>query len=173
VLAFTRTYEDETLLVIVNFSKFSQAAEIDLAAFNGAVPMEMISRNKFPAVKADNPYFFTLSPHSFYWFILNTNKPEVKETHALPGLVLKQWDNILESRNFELLETTILRAYLQDVKWFNSAGKTVYSLRIQECEMLHYDNSSALLLLLESSYERGLPEIYQLCKCRKWCEADC
>jgi maltose alpha-D-glucosyltransferase/alpha-amylase len=162
VLAFTRTYQDETLLVVVNFSKFSQAAEIDLAEFKGAVPMEMISRNLFPAVKADNPYFFTLSPHSFYWFILNANKPELKEAHGLPGLVLKQWGDILESRNLELLESNILRAYLQDVKWCNPGDRTVYSLRIQECEMLQLDSTPALLTLLELSYERGLPEIYQL-----------
>ncbi len=30
VLAFTRTYEDETLLIVVNLSKYAQPAEIDL-----------------------------------------------------------------------------------------------------------------------------------------------
>src|SRR5919107_1430091 len=43
VLAFTRSYEDETLLIIANLSKYSQPAEIDLSAFKGYTPAEAFS----------------------------------------------------------------------------------------------------------------------------------
>ena len=57
VLAFTRSYKDEHLLVIVNLSKYSQPSEIDLKEFSGRIPVEVFSKNHFPAVK-DQPYFF-------------------------------------------------------------------------------------------------------------------
>ncbi|MDQ6608347.1 MAG: maltose alpha-D-glucosyltransferase, partial [Bacteroidota bacterium] len=51
ILAFSRTYEDETLLVVVNLSKYPQPAEIDLKEFKGYTPVEMFSKNPFPAIK--------------------------------------------------------------------------------------------------------------------------
>ena len=65
ILAFTRSYGDETLLVIVNLSKYSQAAEVDLYEFAGYVPVEVFSRNKFPIIREESPYFFTLGSHAY------------------------------------------------------------------------------------------------------------
>ena len=49
VLAFLRRTEDETILVVVNLSRFAQPVELDLAKFSGCIPMEVFSRNRFPA----------------------------------------------------------------------------------------------------------------------------
>ena len=38
VLAFTRTYETQTILVVVNLSRFSQAVDLDLSHWTGWVP---------------------------------------------------------------------------------------------------------------------------------------
>ena len=162
VLAFTRTYQDETVLVIVNFSKFSQAAEIDLEGYEGSVPMEVISRNEFPVIKESAPYFFTLSPHSFYWFSLKPNKAELKDKAALPSLALEDWDEMLENKNQEVLEQSILRAYLPGTSWLSSGGRMIYSIRIQESEILKFPGLAVTMLLLEVNYESRLPEIYQL-----------
>src|SRR6476660_7160210 len=70
ILAFTRTYQNETLLVVVNLSKYSQSSEIPLYHFSGYVPVEVFSKNRFPSIKEASPYFFTLGPHSFLWFEL-------------------------------------------------------------------------------------------------------
>ncbi len=59
VLAFLRRHEDETILVVVNLSRFSQAAEIDLSRFAGCSLMEVFSQNYFPAIK-ESPYLITL-----------------------------------------------------------------------------------------------------------------
>src|ERR1700735_3597833 len=61
VLAFTRTYEDETLLIVVNLSKFSQAAELELLSYKGFVPVDVFSSNRFPVIREDGMYFFTLA----------------------------------------------------------------------------------------------------------------
>jgi maltose alpha-D-glucosyltransferase/alpha-amylase len=69
VLAFLREYRDETILVVANLSERSQPVELDLAAFRGAIPMELLGDTRFPPV-IDRPYFLSLGPHGFYWFRL-------------------------------------------------------------------------------------------------------
>src|ERR1700719_3794613 len=50
VLAFLRRYENETILVVVNLSRFAQVVELDLARFSGCRPIEGFSRNPFPII---------------------------------------------------------------------------------------------------------------------------
>jgi hypothetical protein len=69
VLAFLRRHENETILVVANLSRFSQAAEIDLSRFAGCAPMEVFSRNIFPTIRKAR-YLLTIGPHGHFWFIL-------------------------------------------------------------------------------------------------------
>src|SRR5579864_5673527 len=69
VLAYLLRHDKEVLLVVANLSRFVQAVELDLSAFKQLVPVELFGRSEFPAITA-NPYFFSLGPHSFYWFSL-------------------------------------------------------------------------------------------------------
>src|ERR1051326_3619003 len=72
VLAFLRRVEDEAVLVVVNLSRFAQPAELNLAKYSGCVPMEVFSRNRFPAIRKSR-YPLTLGPHAYYWFILQSS----------------------------------------------------------------------------------------------------
>ena len=69
VLAYLRTYEDETILCVNNLSRFVQPARINLQRYIGMVPVEMIGNIRFPPI-TENPYLFALGPHNFYWFRL-------------------------------------------------------------------------------------------------------
>jgi maltose alpha-D-glucosyltransferase/alpha-amylase len=69
VLAYVRSYDQETILCVVNLSRFVQACELDLSAYQGYRPVELIGETSFPAI-GELPYFITLGPHSFYWFRL-------------------------------------------------------------------------------------------------------
>src|SRR5207253_5088547 len=71
VLAFLRRTEDETILVVVNLSQFAQPLELDLAKFAGCIPMEVFSRNRFPAIRRSR-YPLTLRPYTHYWFVLQS-----------------------------------------------------------------------------------------------------
>jgi maltose alpha-D-glucosyltransferase/alpha-amylase len=73
VLAFVRRYEDECLLVVANLSRFAQYVELDLSAYAGLIPVEMLGRTAFPAVGSGS-YFLTLGPHAFYWFSLEPKR---------------------------------------------------------------------------------------------------
>ena len=69
VLAYFRRLEDDALLIVVNLSAAPQPVELDLAAFAGAVPTEMLGGTTFPPI-GKGPYFLSLGPHGFYWFRL-------------------------------------------------------------------------------------------------------
>ncbi|HEX9987946.1 MAG TPA: maltose alpha-D-glucosyltransferase [Chloroflexia bacterium] len=70
VLAYTRQYQGQHVLIINNLSRYVQPVELDLSHYKGAVPVEMIGKTPFPAI-GDLPYFITLAPHGFYWFRLD------------------------------------------------------------------------------------------------------
>ncbi len=69
VLPYVRKYGDETLLCVVNLSRFVQYAELDLSAFDGWQPVELMGETRFPSI-GELSYFLTLGPHAFYWFRL-------------------------------------------------------------------------------------------------------
>ncbi|MFY0522593.1 maltose alpha-D-glucosyltransferase [Archangium gephyra] len=74
VLAFTREYEGQTILIICNLSRFSQPAVLDLREFEGQVPVELIGETPFPRISA-MPYQITLGPFMFLWFRLEKLAP--------------------------------------------------------------------------------------------------
>ena len=69
VLAYIRRYEHETILCVVNLSRFVQYVELDLSEFMGWQPIELIGETRFPTI-GELPYFLTFGPHAFYWFRL-------------------------------------------------------------------------------------------------------
>ena len=72
ILSYILRHEQETILVVANFSRFAQPVELDLSAFKQMVPIELFGRMKFPAI-TEAPYLLTLGPHNFYWFSLEQN----------------------------------------------------------------------------------------------------
>jgi len=162
VLSFTRTYEEETLLIVVNLSKFSQAAEVDLQAYKGYVPVDVFSKNRFPVIKDDGAYFFTLAPYSFQWFVLEKAHPEMDEDKPLPGLILRQWEALMEGSALRQLESNILPRYLQKVKWFTGKDRSLFQTSIAGFMKVPFDSRPAFWLLLEIAEQNGTSGLYQL-----------
>jgi maltose alpha-D-glucosyltransferase/alpha-amylase len=162
VLCFTRSYEDETLLVVVNLSRYTQPAALDLSTYSGYQPVELFSKNKFPLIKADEHYFLTLSPHNCQWFLLEKTETEMSHAASMPELVLEKWGGPLSERTAMELETRVLPAYMQGMRWFGGKARTMESLRISDEALVPLEDGSAILLLLEVIYTEGLPEWYQL-----------
>ncbi|MGQ0548648.1 MAG: maltose alpha-D-glucosyltransferase [Armatimonadota bacterium] len=69
-VAYVREYAGQVVLIVNNLSRFAQPAELDLRAYQGMVPVELIGNNSFPRI-GERPYFVTLSPHAFLWFRLD------------------------------------------------------------------------------------------------------
>ena len=64
-----RRHGDDTILCVANLSRTVQPVELDLARFQGMIPVEMLGLTEFPRI-GELPYFVTLSGYGFYWFRL-------------------------------------------------------------------------------------------------------
>ena len=69
VLAYVRRHGADTILCVANLSRSVQPVELDLGAFEGFIPVEMLGYTDFPVI-GQPPYFLTLGPYGFYWFEL-------------------------------------------------------------------------------------------------------
>jgi maltose alpha-D-glucosyltransferase / alpha-amylase len=164
VLVFTRQYLDETILVVINLSRFSQVVEVDLSKFAGHVPVEAFSYNRFPIIK-DSPYVLTMGFHDYYWFFLEKEKEAVAQGTELvfPELgVKKSWVNVLDSRMRGRLEEDVLPSYVTGCRWFGGKARTLQRIRIVDTIPLDREHEGALIALLEVSYNEGASEGYLL-----------
>ncbi len=73
VLAYLREHDGVTVLCVANLSRFAQYVELDLRAYDGRVPVELIGRVSFPPI-GQLPYLLTMGPHGFYWFELTHDR---------------------------------------------------------------------------------------------------
>ena len=135
VLAFLRRFENETILVVVNLSRFSQAVELDLSRFAGCVLMEVFSQNYFPAIRKA-PYVITLGPHAHFWFAFQsqaakraTKKRVVPAIEAEPNL-----STLLHNDQRARLEREILPGYLRTCRWFGAKARSIREMRIIEAD---------------------------------------
>ena len=68
VLAYLRR-GPEQILCVANLSRFAQPVELDLRAFAGFRPVEMMGYTEFPVI-GDHPYTLSLAPYGYFWFEL-------------------------------------------------------------------------------------------------------
>jgi maltose alpha-D-glucosyltransferase/alpha-amylase len=164
VLAFLRRYEDETILVVVNLSRFAQSAELDLSRFAGYVPMEVFSRNPFRPIRKSR-YVITLGPHAYYWFALHAptdgrRTPRKKEVPLITGSM--ELETLLSNGQRITIEGEILPKYLQTCRWFGSKARTFRHLKVVEQVEMSEAANSAQLWFVEVSYLDGPTETYAL-----------
>ncbi|WP_299754370.1 maltose alpha-D-glucosyltransferase [uncultured Pontibacter sp.] len=163
VLAFVREYEDETILVIANLSRFPEAVELDLHEYKGYVPMEVFSKNKFPSIK-DDAYLFTIGGHGYYWMELRPQEvvQESEKDQARPAMKMGSLKQPLDSRILRELESRVLPQYIWQRRWFGGKARTLQRMQILQSIPLPLSKGGAALLFVEVSYNEGLPEVYQL-----------
>jgi maltose alpha-D-glucosyltransferase/alpha-amylase len=163
VLAFTRTYQGEHILVVANLSRFVQTVELDLTAFKGTTPVEIFGRVEFPAID-DRPYFLSISPYAFYWFSLTAKPSEIqpaKPQAELPTLVVNsKWQNIFAQRDLKVRLEALLPDYLSTCAWFNPQTRIIQGVQIAEAIAFPYKNTEARIVWLQIDYIQGDPETY-------------
>jgi maltose alpha-D-glucosyltransferase/alpha-amylase len=161
VLAFTRRYRDQIILVVVNLSRFSQVAELELSAFAGFIPQEVFSRNEFPPIKK-TPYVLTLGPHNHFWFLLRKEKAILVKRESVPLQVKNDFKEVFQGELKERLEEDILIPYLKTCRWFGGKGRKARSLKILEAAPFLKKPYPLYYLIVEVSYNEGFPEMYFL-----------
>ena len=166
ILSYILRHQQETLLVVVNLSRFMQPVALDLAVFRGCVPVELFGRVEFPVV-TDNPYFLTLSPHAFCWFSLESKTAASGGAGApgheakLPALtVADDWISVSLAQNRAPLEAALL-------EWLrHRAGSAARPEPLRAHRSGNPspspDSDTALYILLQVDYIQGDPDLYAL-----------
>ncbi|GGJ86153.1 maltose alpha-D-glucosyltransferase [Pseudomonas matsuisoli] len=142
ILAYLREYttptgEQETILCVANVSRVAQAAELELSAYAGMVPVEMVGGSAFPPI-GQLSYLLTLQPYGFYWFLLasETQMPSwhhepvesMPEFHTL--VVKRSADELLEGSSRQTLENIALPTYLPKRRWYAAKSGVIDNVRL-------------------------------------------
>jgi maltose alpha-D-glucosyltransferase/alpha-amylase len=159
ILAFTRTFEEEIILIVINLSSFPQATEIDLTKYKGYVLHELFHYNAFPPVK-DGMYTFTLSPHGYFWLSLQPSQGLLKLTQEdpPPSIVLEDnWKSILQEPFRQELEKKALPRFLKNARWFRLKSAAIQSISITSSFLV---DSSYLCIVSVRYHEYNQAETY-------------
>jgi maltose alpha-D-glucosyltransferase / alpha-amylase len=147
ILAFLREFEaegvEETVLCVSNLSRAAQAVEIDLAQFEGRMPVDLLSGTVFPPI-GKLSYLLTLPQHAFYWFSLakDTAMPawRVPPSEPLPELVTLVMRNeigeLLSPEPKRIIEQEILGPYLARRRWFAAKDRKTRSIGIARADII-------------------------------------
>jgi maltose alpha-D-glucosyltransferase/alpha-amylase len=168
ILAFVRRHQDECILVVANLSRFVQAVDLDLSAFDGSVPVELFGRTAFPTI-GEQPYFLSLGPHAFYWFALEPQRVEAPLAITAPEspvptlAVAGSWHSTFRGKGKAALEA-VLPYYLKARRWFGGKARTIRSVDILEAipVVQARRRPQFYAALLKVHYFEGEPETYVL-----------
>ena len=175
ILAYLREHDDgdgntDVILCVANLGRTPQPVELNLAEFEGRVPVELIGRTEFPRI-GDLPYLLTLPGHEFYWFEMTENDAEPEwrtesETAELPLLVMAAgWQSLfvehrtgaqralaeqLRGRFVELLPD-----FLENQRWFAAKGVPIAGVELERLHVWEHAGGSWLLAWLDVSFAPG------------------
>jgi len=161
ILAFTRSYEDEKVLVIINLSRYSQQAEMDLSEYAGYIPTEVFSRNEFSVIGKE-PYIFPLQFKNYFWFELIKKEEEeltgVEPTDSKLILSAKDWNQLRVATKNEL--QNLLMNYMHKSRWFRGKAKRIKSVKIKDIIPLTEEQLKSYIFIIETNYVEGKNEQY-------------
>ena len=93
---------------------------------------EVVGRTEFPPI-GELPYFFTLGPHSFYWFRLEPPAESIaRGTSCTDGVcqapllsIEENWTGTLEGAFRHVLENEVLPVWMPRQRWFRAKTRTI------------------------------------------------
>jgi len=169
VLVYVRRYQEDVSLFVANLSRNVQPAEVDLSAFEGMVPIEMLGKVEFPKI-GKLPYFLTLGPHAFYWFQLQKVTAPVTPPHVAPAPEKKEdyitiaiqggWEALFQDQTRERLEKEILANYLPRQRWYGEKSLKMDRIEIIDWAMVKTDSPVGFLCWVKTHYENGRADLY-------------
>jgi maltose alpha-D-glucosyltransferase/alpha-amylase len=167
ILAFTRQYQDEAILVVANLSHSAQQGRLDLSAFKESSPVELFGRSEFAPI-GDDQYHVTLGPYGFYWFSLEPKRVEALRQRTLPSetvapmptIVLDETE-LVEKDNWPIVEEVLLN-YVPGRRWFRGKARRIQSLELEDVVPFDLADTSAYLFLARMDYFEGESEVYTI-----------
>ena len=163
VLAFTRTYKEETMLILINLSRFLQVAELELKDYVGYTPEEVFSHNKLPVIR-EAPVVVTLGPFDCLWLLLSDGKKQEVLPFLKPLVIEEKRSVELDEPIFQQrLEEQILPHYLPSRRWFGSKTRKISRISIYDhvgLNTLETKAQAAEIFLIEVFYLEGPSDLF-------------
>jgi maltose alpha-D-glucosyltransferase/alpha-amylase len=166
ILAYISEHDDDVILSVFNLSRAAQPVELDLSAFKGRVPVEMLGRTSFPPI-GELPYLLTLASYGFYWFKL-TNEVDMPSWHQeavglqdRPVLVLFDgWTSLFKERVMPWrigfadrlrlqFEGDTLPRHIEAQRWYASKGSAITRAEVADYAIWDSEGQSWMLPLLD------------------------
>ncbi len=167
VLAFTRHFEGETVLVVANLSRYAQTVILDLHEHRGAVPVELFGGSEFPAI-VEGGYHLTLGPYGFYWFSLQPQHHDVlgggPEPEDLPVVsAADDWRQLFPARGRG--RSPLARAwppFFARNRWYAGRTRSLRTTEILDAVPVAVGRGkpAAFITLVQVEYADGEPETY-------------
>ncbi|HRC62239.1 MAG TPA: putative maltokinase, partial [Dehalococcoidia bacterium] len=161
ILAYLRHHEGEVVLVVANLSRFVQPVSLDLGAYAGCQPIEVIGGGVFPVI-TEQPYFLSLGPHGFYWFdLVPQSEPIVITSEPSGGVEVTvdgDWDSLFRGEALRALEEEVLPNALPPRRWFGGKDRAIASVRVADAIPLTAGAAPSWLALADVTFEGGAPE---------------
>ncbi len=190
ILAYLRELDrddgtHETVLCLANLSRFAQPVSLDLSAYEGMEPVEMLGYVPFPTITRE-PYSLSLAPYSFLWLELQParlsaepvatsalhaeddfSQSPAEEAFALDVLT-RGWPAFLASHGLGVLEDA-LPAWLPRQRWFGAKSRGIHKARVLDWAELpiatdesNAGNGHSALFFIQVEYADGPNDLYQL-----------
>ncbi len=166
ILAYVSEHDGDVLLSVFNLSRAAQPVELDLAAYKGRVPVEMLGRTSFPPI-GELPYLLTLPSHGFYWFRLAEEAPmpvwhqESVGLRDRPVLVMFDgWTSLFKDqvmpwrigfadRLRQQFERDTLPPHIQAQRWYGYKSSIISRAQVRDHAIFEADGKRWMLPLLE------------------------
>jgi maltose alpha-D-glucosyltransferase/alpha-amylase len=140
------------MLCVANLSRSAQAAELDLTAWKGRVPEEMLGRTDFRQI-SDQPYVVTLAPYGFFWLRLREpSERAVRDTvtHVPEWVTLvfsDGWRSLGKGRTRQVLENDVLPPFLVSRRWFAHKNSGAIGAQLHAAIPLAGDEGSVITIV--------------------------
>ncbi|HSB54863.1 MAG TPA: alpha-glucosidase C-terminal domain-containing protein, partial [Gemmatimonadales bacterium] len=164
VLAYLRKDDREQVLCVANLSRFAQPVELDLSAYEGMLPVEMLGYVEFPVIRRE-PYRLTLGAYGFMWFEFH-GEPQsaaarVSQTleSEIPLDFSRGWEDLLTGLQKERLELRLFPRFLGVQPWFAGTARRIAEAQVVDWGILG-ESGAAVLVLVRVAFEQGEPESY-------------
>ncbi|MEM6698285.1 MAG: alpha-glucosidase C-terminal domain-containing protein, partial [Bacteroidota bacterium] len=160
ILAFIRKYEEETILVVVNLSRFVEGVHLDLQDYQNYTPIEIFGDSEFPNIN-NEPYFLTLSPHGYYWFELKALETQQLTEKQLQSPQI-QAVNLSQVIQEKALTTKVLPQFFRKVEWFGNKERSIENVELMDKVLFKEEDKEYAIAIVKVNFRTGLPELFQL-----------
>jgi maltose alpha-D-glucosyltransferase/alpha-amylase len=158
VLAYVRQLGDEAILCVANISRTAQAVELDMSAWKGRIPQEMLGRTRFPRI-GDLPYLVTLPPYGFFWFMLlkeAENEPEKILPREVTTLVLgPNWESAVYGWTRRTFEVDVLPSFMPERRWFADKGAWPFSTKVSAAVPVEHGDDRFAVVIADVQTHQG------------------